>query len=422
MKYLLVTHIPFQRDTRGGAVVDALWARDLIGLRDSVGSIRVVAPQLPAASALQTWGPTSFTMDETSGIVFRGFPSLARSASWKTLKMRSVLRDEVQRADVVHTSNLFPPYLSLYYAHRLAHRFHKKSIFVIAEDFHDMLEWEWVRPATGFKRWLRQQQLARLDRLVRQAASKASLTFMHTPASVDRYRLSAAKSIAIRQPGHEIDQVIESDALEERLASMSTGRPLELITACRHASLKGLDFLIRALHLVKRRKISVRLTLLGQGPETDSLRALARSLGLVNDVIFAGALPPGPELEQALRRADLFLMPHRTTDFGRAFFDAMAAGLPVVAFRTPASVDTVVDSSDGFLVPLDDVQALAEKLFFLASDVALLKKTSRQARIRALNNTRSEWFQMRAHWIREIVNSRDEASVPAPLQGAFDAT
>jgi len=187
----------------------------------------------------------------------------------------------------------------------------------------------------------------------------------------------------------------------------------------RHASLKGLDFLIRALHLVKRRKISVRLTLLGQGPETDSLRALARRLGLVNDVIFAGALPPGPELEQALRRADLFLMPHRTTDFGRAFFDAMAAGLPVVAFRTPASVDTVVDSSDGFLVPLEDVQALAEKL---ASDVALLKKTSRQARMRALNNTRSEWFQMRAQWIREVVNSSDEASVPAPLQGAFDAT
>ena len=115
-------------------------------------------------------------------------------------------------------------------------------------------------------------------------------------------------------------------------------------------------------------------------------------------------------------------MPHRTSDFGRAFFDAMAAGLPVVAFRTPASVDTVVDSSDGFLVPLDDVQALAEKLFFLASDVARLKKTSRQARMRALNNTRSEWFQMRAQWIREIVNSRDEASVPAPLQGAFDAT
>jgi glycosyltransferase involved in cell wall biosynthesis len=403
MNYLLVTHIPFAHDDHGNAVVDSLWARDLIGLANTMGPIRVAAPQLANASDLRAWGPAVATLPATSGISFRGFPPVHSAREpWKWWRIRSVLREEVENADLIHTSNGFPPYAGLAYAHDLAVRLKKKTVFVIAEDFHDMLSWEWIRPAHGFQRMRRQFALRALDRRTQLSAGTASLTLMHTPASVARYRHHAANSLAIRQPGHEAEQVIPEQALAHRLSSLHQGRPLRIVTACRHADLKGLDLLIRAIALTKRRGIHLRAQLVGQGPQTEQLRNLASDLGVRSEIEFPGSLPAGPELDAALRSADLFLMPHRTTDFGRAFFDAMASGLPVVAFRTPASIDTVYENTDGLLTPLDDVQGLAEAIARLHYDRDQLASLSRGARRRALDNTRSEWFRLRAEWTQSL--------------------
>lgn len=399
MRYLLVTHIPFTRDAQGNVITDGLWARDLAGLANAAGPIRVVAPETPATAELTTWGPNAEIAPTGGGLEFRGLPAISsRWDAWKWRAIRSVLRQEVSAADVVHSSNLFPPYLGLSYAHDLAVRQGKKTIFVVAEDFHDMLSWEWVRPAHGVQRWLRRRRLAAIDRRVRRSANTASVTLLHTPAAVERYRLSTRRSFAIRQPGHEAAQVIAAARLEERLASLRQDRPLKLAAACRHSDLKGLDLLVRAIALLRRRGIRTSATLYGQGPQTETLRKLAEEHGVADNVRFPGALPPGEAVYEALQKADLFVMPHRTTDFGRAFFDAMAAGLPVLAFRTAASAETVYDGQDGFLTPLDDIQGLAERIAILHEHRGRLAAASIGARRRALENTRTEWFRLRAEW------------------------
>ena len=43
IRYLLVTHIPFIRNVDGSVTVDSLWARDLRGLVQSFGPVRVTA-------------------------------------------------------------------------------------------------------------------------------------------------------------------------------------------------------------------------------------------------------------------------------------------------------------------------------------------------------------------------------------------
>jgi glycosyltransferase involved in cell wall biosynthesis len=215
----------------------------------------------------------------------------------------------------------------------------------------------------------------------------------------------------IRQPGHEAKQVIGPEVLESRLAGLTPPRPLRLATACRHVDLKGLDLLIRAVALLRQRGVSVEVSLYGGGPRTASLRALAATLGVEDRIEFPGPLAAGEELDLALRKSDLFLMPHRTSDFGRAFFDAMAAGLPVLAFRTPASVDTVYEGLDGFLSPLDDVQGLAERIAFLEKNRSMLAAASRGARQRAMENTRSEWFRLRAQWTLSMMNEGAHAAV-----------
>jgi glycosyltransferase involved in cell wall biosynthesis len=421
LRYLLVTHIPFSRIAGGSVMLDALWARDLEGLAESLGPIRVVAPEIPWTQSNSreapslvgfTWGATSVVVKPDSGLTFQGFPQIAsRRDGWRWPFIRSVLRREVTWADVVHSSNLFPPYVGLSYAHDEAMRQGKKTIFVIAEDFYDMLEWEWVRLAQGrWARWRRQRVLQALDARVRSSAATASLTFLHTPAAVARYRLSARNSVAIRQPEHEADDVISREALTEKCTAVVNGDPLTIIAACRHKPLKGLDFLIRAIAVLATRGVKVRARLFGNGEMTGQLQAEVMRLGLAEMVSFPGTLPPGVEIIRAIAEGHIFAMPHRTTDFGRAFFDAMAGGTPVVAFRTAASVETVRDGVDGILAPLDDVEGLAAVIERFHRDREFLVRAAEAARTRALVDTRSAWHHFRAVHIRALMNASSAAT------------
>ncbi len=404
IRYLLVTHIPFARNKSGGIVLDGLWARDLGGLAGSGWKLRVCAPELNSESAVRTWGPTAATLSADGPIEFAGFsPIERRTDAWKWPRIQSILRREVTGADLVHTSNLFQPYLGLSFAHDLAAKLGKKTLFVIAEDFHDMLDWEFVRTGSGDGEiGRRRKQLEVLHRRVQRSAATASLTFLHTPAAVARYRLSARNSVAIRQPGHELSDVISQEDFEHKCSEILSGARLKIISACRHKGLKGLDFLIQAVALLKSRGLMLDAELFGSGEQTQELAALAKRAGVANQVSFPGSLSPGAEVYQAISRSHIFAMPHRTNDFGRAFFDAMAGAAPVVAFRTPASSETVRDGVDGLLASLDDVESLASAFARLHTDRTLLIRLAEAARQRAVWNTRSEWYRLRSNWTQSL--------------------
>jgi len=403
IRYLLVTHIPFARAS-GDIKLDALWLRDLEGLRGSIGPIVIAAPQLDEAS-LRGWGPTLASLEPDGNFEFVGLPAIrSRRDSFKWIQVRRVLADQVRRADLVHTSNYFPPYLGLGYAHHLAVSLGKKTLFVVAEDFVDMLSWEWARNgATRFERWRRRTALNRMDKRVRLAAASASLTFLHTPAAVQRYRLYARTSMAIRQPGHSASQVIGLEALRCKQQAMSSKRKLVIVTASRHSAIKGIDFLLRALSILRQRGIEVDVRLYGEGPHSERLRKLSARLGIDGTVKMCGAIPPGPSVYAAIAEGDVFVMPHRTTDFGRAFYDAMAGGTPVLAFRSAASIDTVRDGQDGWLCPIDDPEGLAAALERLDRNRELLVAAAENARDRALRETREFWFDLRAQRVRELM-------------------
>lgn len=301
LRYLLVSHIPFMRTDEGDISLDHLWARDLEGLSSVIGPVPAVARELPPGTSLASWGPTSTTLSSKGPLSFTGLLTVAsRRDGWKWLRIRAILRAEVDQADLVHSSNLFPSYVGLSYAHDHATRLGKKTIFVIAEDFYDMLAWEWVRlGATGFERWQRHRVLVTLNARVRKSAAHASLTFLHTPAAVERYRLSTRCGLAIRQPEHEHEEVISDSALAEKCAASGQGVRLVIITACRHKPLNGLDFLIDAVALLAAQNSRVEVRFYGDGDSTPQLRAQVARRHLTNRVSFPGALAPGPSIYEA---------------------------------------------------------------------------------------------------------------------------
>ena len=161
--------------------------------------------------------------------------------------------------------------------------------------------------------------------------------------------------------------------------------------------------MVRAAALLKDRKVPVRFTLYGGGVDLERYKQLAGTLGVSEFVRFPGSLNPGVELQQALNDSDIFLMPHLTTDFGRAFFDAMAAAAPVIAFRSVASQDTVRHDVDGVITPNADFESLADAIGRFHRNRELLVRCSTAARERALVNTKSDWHRMRAQVIRDTL-------------------
>lgn len=86
-------------------------------------------------------------------------------------------------------------------------------------------------------------------------------------------------------------------------------------------------------------------------------KARVQACGLQERLDFVGALSPQATAQQ-YGQADVFLLASLFEAFGMAFLEALAAGLPVVAFDA-GEVKSLVDEDHGAVVPLGDTEALA---------------------------------------------------------------
>ena len=133
----------------------------------------------------------------------------------------------------------------------------------------------------------------------------------------------------------------------------------------RLAPQKGLDRLLEAFALIAPQHEEWGVVLLGEGPERERLLGLAARLGLGDRVDLPGIVdnPTGSYL------ADIFCLPSRYEGFPMALCEAMAAGLPPVAFDCPTGPAEIIRHGvDGLLVPCGDVNALARSLDQLMGD------------------------------------------------------
>ena len=144
--------------------------------------------------------------------------------------------------------------------------------------------------------------------------------------------------------------------------------PVRLLTVCRLSEpRKNVDLVLRALASLKDR-YTFSYTLIGDGPTRGSLEALARELGLIGLVRFAGRVPQD-ELMRELSSADLFILTSSTLPashegFGIAYLEANAAGTPVLAARLAGAIEAVDEGVSGMFVDeptVAQIQAAIER-------------------------------------------------------------
>lgn len=161
---------------------------------------------------------------------------------------------------------------------------------------------------------------------------------------------------------------------------------------------KGHDLLIRALPRLREVDPEARLVLVGDGRRQASLRELASELGVADQVRFAGYVADRTELRELVDEAWVFAMPSRTEGLPRALVEAMA--------RSRACVGTSVGGIPELIeprwqVPVDDVDALVDRLSVLLSDEQLCRDTGRRNaetatayQVENIEGARQEWVRM----------------------------
>ncbi len=151
------------------------------------------------------------------------------------------------------------------------------------------------------------------------------------------------------------------------------GATLQLISVCRLAEKKGVEFALRALGRLRTAApgLDWHYTIIGDGPLRPQLEALASELGIADRVSFLGSLPH-QDVKEWLRRSHAFVLPSVTARNGDvegipvALMEAMAAGLTVVSSCHSGIPELIEDQKTGFLAAEKDVETLASRLRVIA--------------------------------------------------------
>ena len=144
---------------------------------------------------------------------------------------------------------------------------------------------------------------------------------------------------------------------------------------------KNATQVIRIFHRLREQGQSVKLLMVRDGPDRMPAEHLCRELGVREHVRFLGKQEC---IEDILSIGDVFILPSASETFGLAALEAMACGLPVIASNIGGLPELVEDGETGFLCPLNDIDAFAERAKLLMMDDGLLKKMGKAARARAV--------------------------------------
>lgn len=144
------------------------------------------------------------------------------------------------------------------------------------------------------------------------------------------------------------------------VSTASWSRP-EFVYVGRLAQVKGVDVLLHAMASLAASAPEARLTIVGDGPESGALRALASALRLGERVSFVGTASPAV-VRRYMDGAAALVLPSRHDGWGLVVNEALSMGIPVVVTDRCGASDVVRPDWNGFVVPADDVTALHDAL------------------------------------------------------------
>ena len=187
--------------------------------------------------------------------------------------------------------------------------------------------------------------------------------------------------------------------------SFYEGERQNIVSCGRLNRQKNYSLLIHAFNKIKD-NTKENLIIYGDGPLKDQLQQEIKELGLENRILLAGRINDVPN---TIRKAKLFVMSSDFEGMPNSLMEALTLGIPCISTDCPCGGPRTIikDNENGFLVPVNDENALAEKMLFVLNNQARANEVGKnaydQARTmfdaEAINN---EWRE----YIESVANSK----------------
>lgn len=154
----------------------------------------------------------------------------------------------------------------------------------------------------------------------------------------------------------------------------------KIISVGRLSKEKSLNYLVEAFALCLKKHPSWQLEIVGDGPEKENLKALAKVLRIEDNIMFTGFTD---KVEEKYGEAAFIVLTSQSECFPMVLLEAKLYGLPAVSFDTRTGPREIIeDGIDGLLVKQNDICDLSEKMSLLIENMDLREKMS----INAFNN------------------------------------
>jgi glycosyltransferase involved in cell wall biosynthesis len=142
---------------------------------------------------------------------------------------------------------------------------------------------------------------------------------------------------------------------------------------------KGHELVLRAFGRVRDSQPGLQCRIIGEGADRDRFAALAKDLGISDQIHFLGQRSRS-EVAEAMRNCTIFALPSRYEGLGCVYLEAMASGKPVIACRGQGIDEIICHGSNGWLIPVDGLEELAQGLQVLLANAALRAQIGQAAR------------------------------------------
>lgn len=209
------------------------------------------------------------------------------------------------------------------------------------------------------------------------AAWNAALMRLY-PRAAGIVMQTRASIICLPPTSRSMVRVIPNPISGSKAAATSSVQVLTAVGRLTHQ--KGFDMLIDAFAHVANRYPAWSLKIWGEGEMRAALEAQVSRLGLERRVSLPGTSSPG----EWARDGGIMILSSRYEGFPNVLGEAMAAGMPVIAFDCAFGPgEMITHGVDGLLVPPDDVEALAAAMGHLMDDPALAQRLGAAALLSA---------------------------------------
>lgn len=159
----------------------------------------------------------------------------------------------------------------------------------------------------------------------------------------------------------------------------SFSNPLRLLTVGRLEWVKGYDYLLYALHLLKNKGINFECHIVGEGSCYENIMFAINQLNLKNQVKLERALSHN-NVYKEMEWADIYIQPSIEEGFCNSVLEAQAMGLLCIVTNSGGLTENIIDNKTGWVVPKRNSKFILDKIISIMemdnSDLQLISKNA----------------------------------------------